>query len=232
MSDLLNTAASTLTPAAAGTHIDISFTPAPGIRNNWDPKPVQVSGTLDAVRVYQHGSVRIVVDGREHYLPGHAPVRVAPHLRVPDTAVAATSRPAESVPATRSDDEVRAGVIGKRVGVGDLGDDHLGRTVEFDFRGARFYGELTSVRSALGMYAVTLDGAERFLFDDDQSLIVRIPAEASLSAPAAEPTSTASAAAGLVEVAVTSPVTVAPPAAAVTAPAAWVPVPADELEFV
>lgn len=232
MSDLLNTAASTLTPAAAGTHIDISFTPAPGIRNNWDPKPVQVSGTLDAVRVYQHGSVRVVVDGREHYLPGHAPVRVAPHLRVPDTAVTATSSPAENVPTSRSDDEVRVGALGVRVGVGELCDDHVGRTVEFDYRGARFYGELTSVRSALGMYSVTLDGTERFLFDDDQSLIVRIPAEASPIAPAAGPTGIASPAAGLVEVAAASPVTVAPPAAAVTAPAAWVPVPADELEFV
>jgi hypothetical protein len=249
MSDLLNTAADTLTAAAAGTHVDISFTPPAGIRNNWAPEPVQVSGTLDSVRVYGHGSVRIVVDGKAHHLPGSAPVRVAPHLRVPDTAVAAQPSPEAGDEGQAAADEVRAAIVGRRVGVTALAGEHLGCTVEFDFRGARFYGELTAVKSVLGMYSVTLDGAERFLFDDDQTVIVRQPAAG--VTPAAAPTVRRPAAPSTVEPAAAgtgtsvTPVAVAPvriipqPAAELSpspvhapAPAAWVPVPADELEFV
>ncbi|WIE81194.1 hypothetical protein [Curtobacterium sp. MCSS17_016] len=242
MSDLLNTAAGTLTPAAVGTHVDISFTPTPGIRNNWNPQPVQVNGTLDSVRVYGHGSVRAVIDGVTYHLPESAPVRVAAHLRVPDTAVTAQS-PSAATDDTRATEEVRAGILGKRVGVGELSVDDIGRTVEFDFRGARFFGELTAFKSALGMFSVTLDGTERFLFDDEQSLVVgaavRGAAPVAALAPAT-PGPEAGPAARFPAAATSSAVSGAPaiPDASPSGPAvvpvasAWVPVPADELEFV
>lgn len=224
------TPAATLAPAAVGTHVDIDFTPAPGIRNNWDPQPVRVSGNLDAVRVYEHGTVRVVVDGRPVNLPGGAPVRVAPHVRVPDTAAAAAPAP-ERATTARTAEQVRAGNPGTRLAVGELTTEHYGATVEFDFRGARFFGTLTSVTSAFSMFSVTLDGSEKFLFDDDQSLIVCVP-EVTERPAAPTPTVAAPAvAAPLMAVPEYAPAPVVSAAPAVQS-AAWVPVPADELEFV
>ncbi len=246
MSDLLTTAAGTLTDSAAGTHVDIAFTPPPGVRNGWNPQPVQVSGTLDAVRVHGHGSVRVVIDGKALYLPGDAPVRVAPHVRVPDAVPNQAVAPASDVPSARTPDDVRAGLVGSRIGVGELSGEHIGRVVEFDHQGVRFFGALTSCKPALGMFSVTLDETEQFLFDEDQSIIVRGMAldEPSTTVPTTRrpaPTNTTpTIAVPSAPASTTAPAgpahspTLAAAAAAtqVSAPAAWVPVPADELEFV
>lgn len=237
MSDLATTRADTLTNRARGTHLVADFTRGPSARNGWQTERVHIDGVVDAVRVYGHGSVRVVVDGVSHFIAGTARVQVEPHLRVPDSPADLPQVAPPAAASTVDPENVRREAYGERIAATALTAAHVGSEVEFTFRGTRFYGVLTAATDMLGMVAVTLDGAERFLFDDEQTVLVRpAPVVDPPLASAVRPTSAAPMQVAPIPpapaVADPAPAMLSVPVAAPPSAGAWVPVPEDELEFV
>ena len=232
MSETTSIRAGQLDQRVVGTRVVGDYDIRPNVRNNFRGTTKHVEGVVTSVRVMSIGTVRLVIDGNAVYVPLTAHLTVAAHLRAPKPE----PRPvASAAPATVSRAQVMAAVDGARVGAASLRPEHVGMTVEFPFRGDTVFGELTSFSMVGGMVAVVLDGTAEFLFDEDQSFVVRAKDP---SAPAAtwRPEYTREDVLAAVEPAPAAEAErprYSPPTPKVqeAAPAAWVPIPLDELEF-
>lgn len=206
--------ADTLDHRVIGSHVraDVNVRPTP--RNGWTSSVQHIHGVVQDVKIYKVGAVRLVVDGVPVFIPAATPVKVDSALGFPD-ARPVRWRPGDAARQDDPDDD------GTRVPVRSLDSSQYGMEVEFVFQGVRFFGRLTSASYVLGFVAITLDGTEKFAFDDDTTVVIR-PASGDPAPVMASPAYTT-------EDTLDRPVT--PVVVAETTVASWVPVPMDELEF-
>ncbi|WIB65319.1 hypothetical protein [Curtobacterium sp. MCBD17_040] len=164
-----------LTNLAVGAALHATVRTRPDPSNGWRAGMRTLSGRLDRVEPFGQGAVKLILDGRSFFLDAKVSVRVDSRV-----AAAVCPRMQERLPVkTFQPEDVRVGVERTLLAASDFTADHVGESVEFTFRGTVFYGPLVQVSRvrAFGMVSVTIDGAEPFLFDEDEPIMLLAAAE-------------------------------------------------------